>query len=103
GSGPHKDLSISGGQNTVVGEEPNDFSDNGEGHGTHVAGMIAARGTSPNGVRGVAPGVELRAYRVFPKKVGNKETRASNFSIAKFCSPGLESASSPLFPAMNMP
>jgi subtilisin len=83
GSGPHKDLNISGGQNTVVGEDPNDFSDDGVGHGTHVAGMIAARGTSPTGVRGVAPGVELRAYRVFPKKGGNKEPGASNFAIAK--------------------
>ena len=83
GSGPHKDLQIAGGQNTVQGEDPNDFSDDGVGHGTHVAGMIAAQGTSPDGVRGVAPGVELRAYRVFPKKVGNTEPGASNFAITK--------------------
>jgi subtilisin family serine protease len=83
GCGPHKDLRIAGGQNTVQGEDPADFGDDGVGHGTHVAGMIAARGTPPNGVRGVAPGVELRAYRVFPKKVGNTEPKASNFAIAK--------------------
>ena len=31
------------------------------GHGTHVSGIVGARG----GVRGVAPGVTFRAYRVF--------------------------------------
>jgi len=79
GIGPHRDLQISGGQNTVVGESPSDFGDNGEGHGTHVAGMIAARGTGGSGVRGLAPAVELRSYRVFGKGSGG----ASNFSIAK--------------------
>jgi subtilisin len=75
----HPDLKISGGQNTVVGENPNDFGDNGKGHGTHVAGMIAARGSSPNGVRGLAPSVELRSYRVF----GKNAKGASNFAISK--------------------
>jgi subtilisin len=79
GIASHSDLKISGGQNTVVGEDPNDFGDNGEGHGTHVAGMIAARGKSPKGVRGVAPGVELRSYRVF----GKNAKSASNFAISK--------------------
>ena len=33
-----------GGRNTVPGENPHDFGDNGgEGHGTHVAGIIAAQ------------------------------------------------------------
>ncbi|MBX9587848.1 MAG: S8 family serine peptidase [Hyphomonadaceae bacterium] len=35
-------------------------------HGTHVAGIIGARATANAKVRGVAPGVELRSYRVFP-------------------------------------
>jgi subtilisin len=79
GIGPHSDLRVSGGQNTVMGENPGDFGDNGEGHGTHVAGMIAARGKPPKGARGVAPGVELRSYRVF----GKGGHGASNFAIAK--------------------
>ncbi len=76
----HKDLAVQGGQNTVTGEDPKDFGDNGtEGHGTHVAGIIAAAGTPPNGIRGIAPGVTLRSYRVF----GKGGDQAQNFSIAK--------------------
>jgi subtilisin len=78
GSGPHPDLRISGGFNAVTGENPADFSDNGDLHGTHVAGIIAARGSAPTGVRGLAPGVALFSYRVFAKG-----KNASNFDIAK--------------------
>ncbi|HEX2048609.1 MAG TPA: S8 family serine peptidase [Acidimicrobiales bacterium] len=79
GVSPHPDLVIAGGANTVPGENRNDFGDNGRNHGTHVAGIIAARGTPPDGLRGVAPGVTLRAYRVFGKGQGS----ASSFAIAK--------------------
>jgi subtilisin len=66
--------------NCVTGEnDPNDFGDNGEGHGTHVGGIIAARGTPPQGIRGLAPGVALRSYRVF----GKGAKGASNYDIAK--------------------
>ncbi len=76
----HPDLVVHGGENTVPNENPQDFGDNGtEGHGTHVAGIIAARGTPPDGIRGVAPAATLRSYRVFPK--GGDQ--ASNYSIAK--------------------
>jgi subtilisin len=76
----HPGLVVQGGQNTVPGEKPGDFGDNGtEGHGTHVAGIIAARGTPPTGIRGVAPGVTLRSYRVF----GQDGNDASNYAIAK--------------------
>ena len=73
------DLRIDGGFNAVTGENPNDFGDNGDGHGTHVAGIIAAHGRPPTGIRGLAPGVTLRSYRVFGKGADG----ASNFDILK--------------------
>ncbi len=75
----HPDLSVDGGMNTVLGEDSGDYDDNGHGHGTHVAGIISAHGLPPTGVRGVAPAVTLRSYRVF----GEDEEGASNFAIAK--------------------
>jgi hypothetical protein len=74
GVGPHKDLKVKGGANTILGEPETDYADNGEGHGTHVAGIIGAHG----GIAGIAAGVEIFSYRVFPKK-GD----ASNFDIMK--------------------
>jgi minor extracellular serine protease Vpr len=35
------------------------------GHGTHVAGIAAAKAAGPNGVTGVAPEATIYAYRVF--------------------------------------
>ncbi len=78
GAGPHRDLNLVGGVNTVTGESRTDFSD-ARGHGTHVAGLIGSNGTSPNGLRGLAPGVELRVYRVFPPGDGG----ATNYAILK--------------------
>ncbi|MFL5741463.1 MAG: S8 family serine peptidase [Flavisolibacter sp.] len=74
GVGPHGDLQVSGGANVISGEDPLDFKDNGEGHGTHVAGIISAFG----GLTGLAAGIDIYSYRVFPKG-GN----ASNFDIMK--------------------
>jgi subtilisin family serine protease len=79
GIAEHADLAIDGGENTVVGEDKTDYGDNGVGHGTHVAGIIAARGQPPAGVRGLAPAVSLRSYRVF----GKGSDSASNYSITK--------------------
>jgi len=79
GVGPHPDLVVAGGLNCVTGETPADYGDNGAGHGTHVGGIIAARGTPPTGIRGLAPAVTLRSYRVF----GKGAEGASNFAIAK--------------------
>jgi subtilisin len=79
GSGPHPDLVVAGGENTVPGESPADFHDNGDMHGTHVAGIIAARGNAPTGRSGVAPAATIMSYRVFGKGADG----ASNFAIAK--------------------
>ena len=78
GCGPHPDLVVAGGLNCVSGQNPAEFGDNGDQHGTHVAGIIAGRGTAPIGVRGVAPGVRLLSYRVFAQG-----RNASNFDIAR--------------------
>jgi subtilisin len=82
----HPDLqNVSGGLNCVTNEvQANPAAVRNWGparkegeHGTHVAGIIGATGV--NGFRGVAPGVNLRSYRVFPDAGGG----ASNFDIAK--------------------
>lgn len=78
GIGPHKDLNVIGGTNTVEGEPASEYKD-AHGHGTHVAGLIGSRGTPPHGLRGLAPDVQLRAYRVFPKD----DSGATNYSINK--------------------
>ena len=73
GCGPHADLNLLGGRSTVTGSFSDDWADV-DIHGTHVAGLVGASG----GLRGVAPKVQLRAYRVFPKDDG-----ASNYAILK--------------------
>jgi subtilisin len=80
----HPDLRVVGGECTVSNEKPSAFGPLGGIHGSHCAGIIAGRGSAPTGVRGIAPGVDLFAYRVFPTATpANPEPRASNFSIAK--------------------
>ena len=59
GSGPHGDLTIAGGKNCSTG---NSFND-GNGHGTHVAGTIGAINNAA-GVVGVAPGISIYSVRV---------------------------------------
>jgi subtilisin len=78
GCGPHTDLHIVGGRNTVTGEPADDIQDGGS-HGTHVAGLIGAGGSPPTGLRGMAPGARLHAYRVFPAGDGG----ATNYSVLK--------------------
>jgi subtilisin len=59
GSGPHGDLNVVGGVNCSSGTSYND----GNGHGTHVAGTIAAY-DNEIGVVGVAPGARIWSVRV---------------------------------------
>ena len=80
----HPDLNVLGGECTVPGEAPTAFGPLGGNHGSHCAGIIAARGAAPTGVRGTAPAAGLYSFRVFPKPTaGNSEGGASNFAIAK--------------------
>jgi subtilisin family serine protease len=78
GVGPHHDLNVVSGRNTVTGEPAAAWQDWFE-HGTHVSGLIGASGTPPNGLRGMAPGVPIRAYRVF----GKNAQGATNYAILK--------------------
>jgi subtilisin len=63
GSGPHTDLNIAGGVNCQTGKNFND----GNGHGTHVAGTIGAI-NSGSGVVGVAPGIPIYSVRVLDNR-----------------------------------
>ena len=63
GSGPHSDLNIIGGKNCQTG---NSFND-GNGHGTHVAGTIGAINNTA-GVVGVAPGIPIYSVRVLDNR-----------------------------------
>ena len=79
GVGPHAGLNVVAGQNTVTGEPASDWEDP-HGHGTHVAGLVGAHGTPPTGLRGMAPGVDLHAFRVFGS---NLTGGATNYAILK--------------------
>lgn len=78
GVGPHRDINLVDGRNTVTGE-PMDLISDWMGHGTHVAGLIGSNSTPPAGLRGMAPGAQIIGYRVF-----NPQTKtASNYAILK--------------------
>lgn len=70
----HSDINYAGGH-SIFGEEVDPWTSDTEGHGTHVAGVIAASPESP--ARGVAPGVSVYGVKVYPSKEGNS-TSASN-------------------------
>jgi len=86
--GGHPDLKVAGGAAFVADE--NDAGGWGpaklEGeHGTHVAGIVGARGQQPSGKQGVAPGATLYSYRVFPNAGGG----ASNYDILRAIEQGV--------------
>jgi len=62
GVGPHDALKVEGGRNTTD-VEPNTKRTDWDGHGSHVAGVIAS--TAKGWRRGEASQVKLYAYRVF--------------------------------------
>jgi subtilisin len=70
------EVPVAGGWNYVNGEANSDHGDNGTGHGTHIAGIIASsRHGAP---QGLAPSAEIFSYRVFS---ANSMKRASSFSV----------------------
>ena len=82
GVGPHPHLNLVEGHNTVRGEPDSDFADNGLGHGTHVAGIIASTGNprgKPPGFWGLAPAAQLVSLRVF----GANNAPSTNYAIIK--------------------
>jgi minor extracellular protease Epr len=66
---PTSAMNFKKGLNTTGTEPVNQYQDNGLGHGTHVAGIVAR----------LAPAAEIHAYRVFSEGA----ERASEFAIAK--------------------
>ncbi len=59
----HPDLNVAGGYNCTSSVAPDAWTDD-NGHGTHVAGIIAAKDNGI-GVVGVAPGARIWAVKVF--------------------------------------
>ncbi len=64
GSGPHPDLNVVGGTSCVGGNDRD-----GNGHGTHVAGIAAAKDDG-SGVVGMAPAAPIYSVRVLNSRGG---------------------------------
>lgn len=63
----HRDLQqlVKSGYDTTQTDNPNGWSNDEIGHGTHCAGVIAGR-INQLGIRGIAPDVDLYVYKIFP-------------------------------------
>ncbi len=72
GVGPHDDINVIGGCNTT--EDPDDdYQDDSDfPHGTFVAGIIGSRGIRFPKLRGLAPGVPIRSYKIFGRMSAGK-------------------------------
>lgn len=79
----HPCLTVHGGENFASDGPSNDYGAGADGHGTHVAGIIAGHGQLGTGMRGVAPAAEIYSYRVFPKNGGSADTTVIMKSIYK--------------------
>lgn len=74
GVGPHPDLDsklLPGKQYVGAGETPDEGCRRSSSHGTHVAGIAAAKTDNSLGIAGVAWNSKLRAYKVFRDEAVN--------------------------------
>lgn len=69
GIAPHPSLNVLGGRNYIEGEDPGRWNDDGVGHGTHCAGVVAAIARQGS-VWGYAPSMALYSLRVFDSAGG---------------------------------
>lgn len=80
--GSHPDLagSVIDGRDFIDGAAPPDDQ---HGHGTNVAGIIAARAGNAIGITGAAPGAKILAIRVLDaNNVGNSDQQAAGIDAA---------------------
>lgn len=68
---------LAGGRNLIMDESDDDYGDDGTGHGTHIAGVIA--NTAAGGPQGIAPQAEIFSYRIFSP---GKETTSFEVTMA---------------------
>lgn len=73
----HSDISFAGGYSIFGDEDP--WTSDTNGHGTHVAGVIAASQQSP--ARGIAPGVSLYGVKVYPSGKAGEDTPTSTSNL----------------------
>ncbi|MEO5975030.1 MAG: S8 family serine peptidase, partial [Ilumatobacteraceae bacterium] len=85
GSGPHPDLdaNLDPGQSIINGDRTPGAADTGgdAGHGTHVAGIVAAVNGNGIGISGVAPNARLLPIRVFPADGGSSSSSDVGLAI----------------------
>lgn len=76
----HPGITPAGGWNCVYGEDPSLWDNDSDGHGTHVAGVVAATiSKRGKGIKGYVPQAKIFSYRTF----GEGAAGALTFDLAK--------------------